>query len=100
MTSRRSPRRRLNGNSVAAVALAVAVPSSHLGAAPTARIGKRDVRVGAAVYRVTDGKGEKNVADGRVDKDGRIVLAGNAQLADGALLADKLARGLVMIYVG
>ena len=30
----------------------------------------------------------------KVDKDGRLVLAGDAQLAD------KLARGLVMIYVG
>jgi len=83
-----------------AVALSVAVPSSHLGAAPTARIGKRDVRVGAAVYRTGDGKADKNVADARVDKDGRLVLAGTAQLADGAQLADKLARGLVMIYVG
>jgi hypothetical protein len=83
-----------------AVALAVSVPSSHLGAAPTARIGKRDVRVGAAVYRTGDAKADKNVADGRVDKDGRLVLAGSAQPADSAQLADKLARGLVMIYVG
>jgi hypothetical protein len=75
-------------------ALAVAVPRMHLSAAPTARIGKRDVRVGAAVYRVADGKGVKNVADGRVDKDGRIVIAGDAQLPD------KLARGQVIIYVG
>ena len=64
---------------------AVAVPSMPLGAAPTARVGKREVRVGAAVYRV---------ADGRVDKDGRLVLA-----AGDAQLADKLARSLVMIYV-
>jgi hypothetical protein len=73
---------------------AVAVPSIHLGAAPTARIGKRDVRVGAAVYRITGGKVDKNVADARVDKDGRLVLSGDAQLPD------KLARGQVMIYVG
>jgi hypothetical protein len=73
---------------------AVAVPSMHLGAAPTARIGKRDVRVGAAVYRVADGKGVKNVADGKVDKDGRLVLAGDAQLPD------RLAGGQVIIYVG
>ena len=32
--------------------------------------------------------------DAKVDKDGRLVLAGDADLAD------KLARGLVMIYVG
>ena len=60
---------------------------------PGARIGKRDVRVGAAVYRVADGKGVKNVADGKVDKDGRLVLAGDAQLPD------RLARGQVIIYV-
>jgi hypothetical protein len=75
-------------------ALAVAVPSMHLAAAPTARVGKRDVRVGAAVYRVSDSKGVKNVADGRIDKDGRIVITGDAQLPD------KLARGQVIIYVG
>ena len=73
---------------------AVAVPAIHLGAAPTARIGKRDVRVGAAVYRITGGKVDKNVADAKVDKDGRLVLSGDAQLPD------KLARGQVMIYVG
>ena len=73
---------------------AVAVSAMHLGAAPTARIGKRDVRVGAAVYRVSDGKGVKNVADGKVDKDGRLVLSGDAQLPD------RLARGQVIIYVG
>ena len=73
---------------------AVAVQSMRLGAAPTARIGKRDVRVGAAVYRVADGKSAKNVADGKVDKDGRLVLAGDAALPD------RLARGQVIIYVG
>jgi hypothetical protein len=73
---------------------AVAVASMHLSAAPTARVGKRDVRVGAAVYRVAEGKAAKNVADGRVDKDGRLVLAGDAQLPD------RLARGQVIIYVG
>ena len=77
----------------AADGFAVAVPSMHLSAAPTARIGKRDVRVGAAVYRVAD-KAAKNAADGKVDKDGRIVLSGDAQLPD------RLARGQVIIYVG
>jgi len=78
----------------AADGFAVAVQSMRLGAAPTARVGKRDVRVGAAVYRVADGKSAKNVADGKVDKDGRLVLAGDAQLPD------RLARGQVIIYVG
>ena len=87
----------------AADGIAVAVASMHLSAAPTARVGKRDVRIGAAVYRVAEGKGGKNVggnatgaavADGRVDKDGRLVLSGDAQLPD------RLARGQVIIYVG
>ena len=77
-----------------AVALELDVPSSHLAAAPPARIGQRDVRVGAAVYRMAEGKGDKKRPDAKVDKDGRLVLAGDAELAD------KLARGLVMIYVG
>ena len=72
---------------------AVAVSAIRLGAAPTARVGKRDVRVGAAVYRVTEAKTVKNVADGKVDTDGRIVLSGDAELPD------RLARGQVIIYV-
>jgi hypothetical protein len=75
------------------VAAAISVPSIRLGAAPTAKIGKRDVRVGAAVYRV-DAKADKNAIDAKVDQTGRIVVAGDAQVAD------KLARGSVMIYVG
>jgi len=78
----------------AADGFAVAVSSMHLSAAPTARIGKRDVRVGAAVYRVAEGKAAKNAADGKVDKEGRLVLSGDAQLPD------RLARGQVIIYVG
>jgi hypothetical protein len=80
----------------AADGFAVAVASMHLSAAPTARVGKRDVRIGAAVYRVAEGKGGKNAAaaDARVDKDGRLVVSGDAQLPD------RLARGQVIIYVG
>ena len=73
---------------------AVAVQRLPLGGGPTARVGGREVRVGAAVYRVGDGKSAKNVADGRVAKVGRLVLAA----VDGGL-GDKLARGLVVIYV-
>ena len=75
---------------------AVAVPSIHLGAAPTLKIGTKDVRVGAAVYRLTDAnvkQAVKNVADGKVDPAGRILVSADAQVAD------KLARGSVMIYV-
>jgi len=43
---------------------------------------------------MAEGKGDKKRPDAKVDKDGRLVLAGDADLAD------KLARGLVMIYVG
>ena len=54
---------------------AVAVPAMHLGAAPTARIGKRDVRVGAAVYRITRRQGgqERRRCEGR---QGRAARAG------------------------
>ena len=75
------------------VCLSVAVPSMHLGAAPAARVGKRDVRLGAATYVMKDGKVTKNVADARLDKDGRLLLEGDNQLAD------KLARCAVLIYV-
>ena len=73
--------------------LALAVKSMRLGAAPTARIGGRDVRVGAATYVMGDAA-QKNVVDAKVDKEGRLVLAGDAALVD------KLARGAVLIYVG
>jgi len=68
--------------------LRVADETLTLGLAPDA------VRVGAAVYRVAEGKAAKNAADGKVDKEGRLVLSGDAQLPD------RLARGQVIIYVG
>jgi hypothetical protein len=74
------------------VVLTVAVKNMRLGAAPMARVGGREVRVGAATYVVGDGP--KNVPDAKVDKEGRLVLTGDAALAD------KLARGAVLIYVG
>ena len=51
------------------------------------------MRIGAATYVVGDAA-QKNVVDAKVDKDGRLVLAGDAALVD------KLARGAVLIYVG
>jgi hypothetical protein len=75
------------------ICLAVAVPSIRLGAAPTVRIAGRDVRVGAAHYVIKDANVVKNVADARVDKEGRLVAEGDAKMAD------KLARCAVMIYV-
>jgi len=76
-----------------AVVLTLAVKSMRLGAAPTARVGGRDVRIGAATYVVGDAP-QKNVVDAKVDKEGRLALAGDATLVD------KLARGAVLIYVG
>jgi hypothetical protein len=73
--------------------LALAVKSTRLGAAPTARVGGRDVRIGAATYVMGDAA-PKNVVDAKVDKEGRLVLAGDTALVD------KLARGAVLIYVG
>jgi len=74
-------------------ALTLAVKSMRLGAAPTARVGGRDVRIGAATYVMGDAA-QKNVVDAKVDKEGRLALAGDAALVD------KLARGAVLIYVG
>jgi hypothetical protein len=73
--------------------LALAVKSTRLGAAPTARVAGRDVRIGAATYVIGDAA-PKNVVDAKIDKEGRLVLAGDAALVD------KLARGAVVIYVG
>jgi len=76
-----------------AVVLTLAVKTMRLGAAPTARVGGRDVRIGAATYVMGDAA-QKNVVDAKVDKEGRLALAGDAALVD------KLARGAVLIYVG
>jgi hypothetical protein len=73
--------------------LAVAVPAMHLGAAPIARIAGRDVRLGGATYHLKDASVVKNVGDARLDKEGRIVLEGDAKEAD------RLARCVVLIYV-
>jgi hypothetical protein len=78
----------------AADGFAVAVASMHLGAAPTARDRQARRARGRRVYRVADGKGAKNVAEGRSTRTGRLVLSGDAQLTD------RLARGQVIIYVG
>jgi hypothetical protein len=73
--------------------VSIAIASGRLAAAPAARVGKRDVRIGAAVYRVGHAA-PKDALKATVDKDGRLVVPGDGPLAD------KLARGLVMIYVG
>jgi hypothetical protein len=72
---------------------AVAVPSIRLGAAPIARVAGRDVRVGAATYTIKPTEVVKNVGDVRVDKEGRILIEGDAKLAD------QLARCAILVYV-
>ncbi|SRR6266540_4116274 len=69
----------------------LAVPSIRFGASPLAKVGGREVRVGAAVYRL--GVAEKGAVGVQVDQAGRLVLAGDSALGD------KLARGLAVIYV-
>jgi hypothetical protein len=71
----------------------LAVHTMRLAAAPPAKIGGRDVRVGAATYRVGQAPAAANAVAAKVDHGDRLVLA-----ADGDLAA-KLARGLVVIYV-
>jgi hypothetical protein len=71
----------------------LAVHSMRLAAAPSAKIGARDVRLGAATYRIGQAPAAANALSAKVDHGDRLVLT-----ADGDLAA-RLARGVVMIYV-
>ena len=65
----------------------------RLAAAPAAKIGGRDVRLGAAIYRVGAAPSSANALPAKVEHGDRLVLTADADLAP------KLARGLVLIYV-
>lgn len=70
------------------------VSSMPLGAAPTAKVGARDVRVGAAVYRVGSPPADAKAVPAKVDAAGRLVVPAKLEVGE------KLATGLTMIYVG
>ncbi|HVV16173.1 MAG TPA: hypothetical protein VHH90_03140 [Polyangia bacterium] len=72
--------------------VALTAPALHLAAAPSARVGGRDVTVGAATYKVGPAPADAHAA--KADHAGRLAVDGDAELAG------KLARGVVVIYVG
>ena len=71
----------------------IAVPTAHLGAAPVAKVGKEEVTLGAALYRVGSPPAAARAISGRSDRAGRLSVAGDAALAQ------KLAGAVVLIYV-
>jgi len=71
----------------------LAVHAMRLAAAPAAKVGGREVRLGAAIYRVGTAPQAANALAAKVEHGDRLVLAGDAELAG------KLARGVVLIYV-
>ena len=70
-----------------------AVPAMRLEAAPAARIGGRDGRIGAALYRLGAPPPEAHAVRARVDAKGRLEVPPDAGSEE------RLAHGGVMIYV-
>jgi len=73
-------------------AVTLSVPAMHLGAAPTVRVGEREVRLGAATYRSGAAPAAAKATTAKLDAAGRLVV-GDAKAAD------KLARAVALIYV-
>jgi hypothetical protein len=71
----------------------LAVPAMRLEAAPAARIGGRDGRIGAALYRLGAPPPEAHAVRARVDPKGRIEVPAEAGSEE------RLAHGGVVIYV-
>jgi hypothetical protein len=83
-----------NDRAAAASPVAVlSVAAMHLGAAPLA---SHDVALGAAVYHLGAAPRDADARAAKVDHEGRLVL----ERAPGAALAEKLAKGTTLIYVG
>jgi hypothetical protein len=76
---------------------ALSVPAVHLAAAPVLKLGGHDVAVGAARYHLGAPPASAKAVHARPDRSGRLVVEGS--LEGGADLAQKLARGVVVIYV-
>jgi hypothetical protein len=71
----------------------IAVSTAHLAAAPVAKVGKEEVTLGAAIYRVGSPPAAARAISGRSDRAGRLSVAGDAALAQ------KLAGAVVLIYL-
>jgi hypothetical protein len=82
----------LEGASPPSVALSA--PAAHLVAAPAARVAGRDVTLGAATYKIGAAPADAHARAAKVDHAGKLTVEGDGELAD------KLARGVAVIYVG
>jgi hypothetical protein len=78
---------------VAPVAV-LSVPAMPLGAAPLVKLHGAEVATGAAHYRLGPAPASAKALAARVDKAGRLTVDGGTELGQ------KLARGVVLIYVG
>jgi hypothetical protein len=74
--------------------VALTAAAAHLAAAPGARVAGRDVTLGAATYKVGAAPADAHARAAKVDHAGRLTVEGDANLAE------KLARGVAVIYVG
>jgi len=72
---------------------ALAVAEARLAAAPTVRVGKREIAVGTARYRFGHAPAGVAAVAAKVDRDGDLVVGGPADLAE------KLAGAAIVIYV-
>ncbi len=77
----------------AAPVATLTVHTMRLAAAPTAKIGGRDVRLGAATYRLGPAPADASALAAKAEHGDRLVLTA------GVDLAARLARGVVLIYV-
>jgi len=68
-------------------------PAMRLAAAPAAVVAGREIRVGAATFRLGPAPAGSNAVSARVDRAGRLAVEADADLAS------KLAGGVALIYV-
>jgi len=71
----------------------IAVSNAHLAASPVAKVGKHEVIVGAATYRLGSPPASARAISARADRAGRLSMLGDEKLAQ------KLAGAVVVIYV-
>jgi hypothetical protein len=72
----------------------LSAPAAHLVAAPAARVAGREVTLGAATYKVGAAPADAHAHPAKVDHAGHLTVEGDAELAE------KLAHGVAVIYVG
>jgi hypothetical protein len=72
---------------------ALSVGQMRLGAAPKVKLGKQEIAVGIARYRAGPAPAAAGAVAARVERDGRLVAAGEGRLGE------KLAGAAIVIYV-